>query len=176
MPRMIWVFAGCTGHFVGFVMQWLNFEEVCCPQVVTYLYPYYHEVWWSLPVPCCPRWWPPVAQSGYYSSGWSCWHHETITLSHTVPVVKTNKWAAPWQNQQNDLCTQRRLRSAWASAQSDQSLRCPHEETLSYPLSALQRLWSAWVDAQADLSLRWAHRSFCWFCHEAAQIVNLTLP
>ena len=28
------------------------------------------------------------------------------------------------------LCTQRRLRSAWPSAQSDQSLRCLHEETL----------------------------------------------
>ena len=36
-----------------------------------------------------------------------------------------------WQNQQNDLCTQRRLRSACASAQSDQSLHCPHEKTLS---------------------------------------------
>ena len=28
------------------------------------------------------------------------------------------------KTQQNDLCAQRRLRSAWASAQSDQSLRC----------------------------------------------------
>ena len=28
------------------------------------------------------------------------------------------------------LCVQRKLRSAWASAQSDQSPRCPHEETL----------------------------------------------
>ena len=28
------------------------------------------------------------------------------------------------------LCAQRRLRSAWVSAQSDQSLRCPHEESL----------------------------------------------
>ena len=28
------------------------------------------------------------------------------------------------------LCAQRRLRSAWASAQSDQSLCCPHEERL----------------------------------------------
>ena len=28
------------------------------------------------------------------------------------------------------LCAQRRLRLAWAAAQSDQSLRCPHEETL----------------------------------------------
>ena len=27
-------------------------------------------------------------------------------------------WAAAWQNQQNDLCALRRLRSAWASAQS----------------------------------------------------------
>ena len=28
------------------------------------------------------------------------------------------------------VCAQRRLRSAWAYAQSDQSLRCPHEEIL----------------------------------------------
>ena len=28
------------------------------------------------------------------------------------------------------VCAQRRLRSAWASAQSDQSLRCPQEESL----------------------------------------------
>ena len=39
-------------------------------------------------------------------------------------------WAASWQNQQNGMCAQRRLRSAWASAQSDQSLRCSHEESL----------------------------------------------
>ena len=32
--------------------------------------------------------------------------------------------ATTWRNQQNDLCAQQRLRSAWASAQSDQSLRC----------------------------------------------------
>ena len=74
-------------------------------------------------------------------------------------------WAASWQNQQSGMCAQRRLRSAWASAQSDQSLRCPHEESwvLSYPLSAQQRLWSDWVDVQADLSLRWAYMPFCWF-------------
>ena len=40
---------------------------------------------------------------------------------------------------------------------------------LSYPLSAQRRLRSDWADAQADLSLHWA-QSFCWFCHEAAQI------
>ena len=40
-------------------------------------------------------------------------------------------WATVWQNQQNDLCAQRRLRSAWASAQSDQSQHCPPEAKLS---------------------------------------------
>ena len=39
-------------------------------------------------------------------------------------------WAASWQNQQNGMCAQQSLRSAWASAQSDQSLSCPHEESL----------------------------------------------
>ena len=38
-------------------------------------------------------------------------------------------WAASWQKKQNGMCAQRRLRSAWASAQSDHSLRCPHEES-----------------------------------------------
>ena len=28
-------------------------------------------------------------------------------------------------------------------------------------------------DAQADLSLHWVQRSFCWFYHEAAQIVSI---
>ena len=60
-------------------------------------------------------------------------------------------WAASWQNQQNGMWAQRRLRSAWAFAQSDQSLCCPHKKAwvLSYPLSAQQRLWSDWADAQA---------------------------
>ena len=35
-----------------------------------------------------------------------------------------------WGNVPSDICDQRRLRSACASAQSDRSLRCPHEETL----------------------------------------------
>ena len=39
-------------------------------------------------------------------------------------------WADSWQNQQNGMCTQQTLRSAWASIQSDQSLHCPHEESL----------------------------------------------
>ena len=34
--------------------------------------------------------------------------------------INSSKWAVSWQNQQNDLCAQQW--SAWASAQSDQSL------------------------------------------------------
>ena len=42
------------------------------------------------------------------------------------------------QNQQNGMYAQRRLRSAWASAQSDQSLHCPLEESLR-PLLPFKR-------------------------------------
>ena len=52
------------------------------------------------------------------------------------------------------LCRQRRLRSAWASAQSDQSLRCLHEDSLSPQLS---------IERTADLSLCWAHTHFVGF-------------
>ena len=38
--------------------------------------------------------------------------------------LQVNINAASWQNQQNDMCAQQSLRSAWASAQSDQSLHC----------------------------------------------------
>ena len=84
-------------------------------------------------------------------------------MSHDM--TKSTKW----------VCAQRRLRSAWASAQSDQSLRCPprliwvfavrmkQPWVLSYPLSAQRRLWSDWPDAQADPSLRWAHTHFVGF-------------
>ena len=40
---------------------------------------------------------------------------------------------------------------------------------LCYQLSAQRRHWSNLAYAQADLILRWAQRTFCWFCHEAAQ-------
>ena len=83
----------------------------------------------------------------------------SIHLSHLM--TKSTKW----------LCAHRRLRSAWESAQSDQS-----------SLSAWRNIGSSathWVDsedswldlahAQADLSLRWAH-SHCWFCHVTAHL------
>ena len=57
------------------------------------------------------------------------------------------------------LCTQRRLRSAWASTSLIRvfAIRMKKAWVLSYPLSAQRRLWSDWADAQADLSLCWGH-------------------
>ena len=45
---------------------------------------------------------------------------------------------ATWENVPSDLCAQRKLKSACASVQSDQSFRCPHEELciIGYPKCA----------------------------------------
>ena len=68
-------------------------------------------------------------------------------------------WAASWQNQQNGMCAQRKLRSAWASAHSDQSLPFSVWKKLESFAThwALSEDWSDWADAQADLSLGWVH-------------------
>ena len=79
-------------------------------------------------------------------------------------MTKPTKW----------LCAQRRLRSAWASAQSSLSTwrKLRSLPTHWAPLSTQRRLWSDWADAQADLSLRsaqsdqslrWAHINFVGF-------------
>ena len=67
--------------------------------------------------------------------------------------------ARAWQNQQNYLCTQGTLWSAWAYVQSDERLCCPHGETLCLLLCIWVHSedWTDWVDTQADLSLRWVH-------------------
>ena len=84
--------------------------------------------------------------------------------------------AAAWENQQNDLCAQRRFRSAWASSQSDQSLHCPPEVTLGpqlpikYTAKTTIRLgrcpgWSeSSLGAQVSLLVLSCCRSF-FFCY-----------
>ena len=58
-------------------------------------------------------------------------------------------WAAAWQNQQNDLCAQRRLRSAWTSTHSDQSLLCAHWVAKDpWLLHADSKDWLDWADAR----------------------------
>ena len=51
-------------------------------------------------------------------------HVRRYVFSRYGSYIKSDIWACAWQNLQNGLCAQRRLRSAWASAQSDQSLCC----------------------------------------------------
>ena len=74
---------------------------------------------------------------------------------------KTNKIA----------CAPSKVRSAWASAQSDQSSLCAHwiAKDPSF-LHAESEDWLDWADAQADLSLGWVHMPFCWFCHALAHV------
>ena len=61
---------------------------------------------------------------------WKKWTCQTERIEESTKHKRVNIWTAARQNQQNDMCAQRRLRSAWASAQSDQSLLCAHEESL----------------------------------------------
>ena len=82
-------------------------------------------------------------------------------------MTKPTKW----------MCAQQRLRSAWASAQSDQSLRCA--------LSGWLRT-QAFFMRTAKTLIRlgecpgWSESSLgahphCWFCHVAAQILYASL-
>ena len=96
----------------------------------------------------------------------------TLVLSQCHPPEYLWSYEPPHdKTQQNDLCAQRRLRSAWRVFE----VRMKKHWVLSYPLSALRRLWSDWANAQADLSLRCAHMPYCLFCHEAAQLSRMCL-
>ena len=58
--------------------------------------------------------------------GLRCSHMACGPLYH---VILRKIWATVWKkNVPSDMCVQGRLKSACASAQSDQSLRCPHAE------------------------------------------------
>ena len=90
-------------------------------------------------------------------------HNYKENMSHNM--TKPTKWG----------CAQWRLKSAWASTQSDQSLRCLHEESLSpyLPIERKRRHCSDRADAQADLSLCWAHTQFVGFVTRRL-ILNVT--
>ena len=75
-------------------------------------------------------------------------------------MIKQTKW----------MCSQQRLRSAWASTLSDQSSLCSQwvAKDPNFLHANSKDSESDWADAQADPSRRWAHMPLCWFCHEAA--------
>ena len=59
----------------------------------------------------------------------TCW--KTITMNRyywRIIII----WTASWETVPSDMCTQRRLRSDCASAQSDQSLHWAHREKLHH--------------------------------------------
>ena len=81
-------------------------------------------------------------------------------------LAKLKNWATSWQNQQNDLCAQRRLISLGiCPVWSESSLSTRRKWVLSYPLSAQRRL----IRLGRCPGLHWAHMPFCRFCYEAAQ-------
>ena len=57
-------------------------------------------------------------------------NHKLGHFSSSYNRQKRNMVSELYEPQHDKLCAQRRLRSAWASAQSDQSIRCPHDESL----------------------------------------------
>ena len=83
-------------------------------------------------------------------------------VAHSLPLLKLHlyaisitahtlnyflyllSWACAWQNQQNDLCAQRRLKSAWATAWISLiivfAVHMKKPWVLSHPLSAQRRL------------------------------------
>ena len=65
------------------------------------------------------------------------------------------------------------MKSACASAQYDQHLRCPHKKLciLDYPLRAQWRFWTEFVNAQSDLILRRAAMSEGTLADVAVQIM-----
>ena len=116
MPRLIWVFAGRTCHFVGFVLMRL--------------------IWW-LPLAeekvenCSPErlsnTWNSSQNRGYWSK------YSTVLRNPITTLLSWQKFQPCFEYQQDFkykmrrsttnptkcCCAQRRLRSAWASAQSD---------------------------------------------------------
>ena len=72
-----------------------------------------------------------------------------------VGFVMCRLWAVAWQNQQNDRGTQQRLRSAWASAQSN-----PHEALGPQPPIECNKLISyAKSTPPIMLIVKWATNS-----------------
>ena len=79
--------------------------------------------------------------------------------------IAGSNWAASWQNLQNGMCAQRRLKSALTSAQSEYSLSAWRMLPIERIAKTLIRLggWTGWSVSSLGA------QSFCLFGHEAAQ-------
>ena len=144
-PRLIWVFAGRTGRFVGFVVRRLIYNYCSWTDSIKTRMVYIHLLCDFLSSKGLP--FPNLFQP---------------------PHDKTNNMVrAPSDNSDQPEHPPSLIRVF--------SVRMKKPWVLSYPSSAQRRLWSDWADTQAELSLRWARMPFCWFCHEAAHFKFHTL-
>ena len=107
-----------------------------------------------------------------HQTSWFCHEVAHLFSYKSEKVLKQDSWL----HHQNpfDMPHNKTNKIACApsedSDQSDQSLHCPHEESLgdlSYPLSAQQRLIRLGRCPGCSESALGA-QSFCWFCHEVA--------
>ena len=85
-----------------------------------------------------------------------CWY-----LSVSAQIYLVFIWATSYQNQQNDLCTQRSFRSAWASAQSDQSSLC------TLRIASKDQGFFMWT---AKTLIRLGGQVYLLVCHAAAHL------
>ena len=112
--------------------------------------------WWILlRLGRCPGW----SESLLFLLVLSCSGSYMHLLFNEMKGLSDQIWAVTWQTQQNGMCAQQKLRSAWASAQSDQSSLSAWRKLESLVTHWAHREDSKthWADAQADLSLHWAH-------------------
>ena len=83
-------------------------------------------------------------------------------------------WAAMGGNVPSCMCNQRRQKSGYLFALSDQSLHCPPQLCiLGYRNLVQRRFWSDCAKAQSDQNLRWAHMSDGTFPDVATYILIL---
>ena len=147
MPRLIWVLAGLTYYFVGFVMRWLNSDVlliVLKGRAQNFLIGKSHSV---------VKIWSPIIK---------------FTLK-TANLQSQNDWAALWQKQQCGCAPSEdsdqpghlpsliriftvRMKKAWV---------------LSYHLSTKRRPCPGWSESSLG------SQPPCWFCHVAAHVFLL---
>ena len=144
IPRLIWVFAGRTCHFVGFCHEVAN---------ISVLLPKHRN--WSF----CSR----IVRM--------CQTHTILRKKqYGQDSYGRNSCALKWFQPRHDKTNKMNVRPAKTQISqgicpvwSVFAVRMKKAWVLSYPLSAQRRLWSDQADAQADLSLRWAHSHFVGF-------------
>ena len=121
---------------------------------------------WGTPSPPPTHTHTPLHDPTNEKLSWCC-HHRS---PHPCPRHQTGKEHKQlrWHKVSRDmtkpskwLCAQRRLRSAWASAQSDQSSLCA-----SWVAKDPSFLRADSKDSDSSLGAP----SLCWFCHVAAQV------